>query len=176
MRFDIRHHTLYTYSIPVLLGPQTVRLRPRPDGGMREMAWNLKLAPEPQSRSDQLDAEGNLLKQVGHLTPVEQLESAYQELQEWQALRKEVEAGHAGAGKEKDLFLLELEMGNRPYAEMVARKDALTFSADEQEGPGGEVDPAHHTALWVGGFGHGARTVEHRGAGFHLTQSGHPLH
>ena len=61
MRFDIRHHTRYTYSIPVLLGPQTVRLRPRPDGGVRELAWDLKLDPEPQSRSDQLDAEGNLV-------------------------------------------------------------------------------------------------------------------
>ena len=64
MRFDIRHHTRYTYSIPVLLGPQTVRLRPRPDGGVRELAWDLKLDPEPQSRSDQLDAEGNLVTRL----------------------------------------------------------------------------------------------------------------
>lgn len=83
-----------------------------------------------------LDHEGNLLKQVGHVTPVEQLEAAFQELQVWQRLRAEVEAatrggGSAGADQEKRLFLLELAMGNRPYAEMVARRDRLTLSAEE---------------------------------------------
>jgi hypothetical protein len=69
-----------------------------------------------------LDHEGNLLRQVGHVTPVEQLEAAYQEL----------ETGTAGAEKEKQLFLLEATMGNRPYAEMLARKDRLTLSKDEE--------------------------------------------
>jgi len=43
MHFDIEHHTRYGYSAPVALGPQTVRLRPRPDGGVRELDWTLTL-------------------------------------------------------------------------------------------------------------------------------------
>lgn len=80
-----------------------------------------------------LDAEGNLLKQVGHVTPVAQLAGAYEDLQAWRALRAEVERGDAGEAKEKQLFLLELEMGNRPYAEMQQRLDRLSFTKDELE-------------------------------------------
>ena len=64
MRFDIEHHTRYSYSAPVALGPQTVRLRPRPDGGVRELDRSLSVDPSPQTRSDQLDAEGNLVTRL----------------------------------------------------------------------------------------------------------------
>jgi hypothetical protein len=37
MRFEVEHNTRYQYSAPVVLGPQTVRLRPRPDGGVHEL-------------------------------------------------------------------------------------------------------------------------------------------
>jgi transglutaminase-like putative cysteine protease len=64
MRFQIDHSTRYEYSSPVALGPQTVRLRPRPDGGMHELTWDLAVDPKPQTRSDQLDAEGNLVSRL----------------------------------------------------------------------------------------------------------------
>lgn len=64
MRFEIEHHTRYDYSAPVALGPQTVRLRPRPDGAVRELSWSLTLDPGPRARSDQLDAEGNLVTRL----------------------------------------------------------------------------------------------------------------
>ena len=64
MHFEIEHRTRYDYSSPVTLGPQTVRLRPRPDGAVRERHWSLTLDPEPQTRSDQLDAEGNLVSRL----------------------------------------------------------------------------------------------------------------
>jgi transglutaminase-like putative cysteine protease len=74
MRFEIEHSTRYQYSIPVALGPQTVRLRPRPDGGMRELAWTLTLDPKPQVRSDQLDAEGNLITRLWFVGETRHLE------------------------------------------------------------------------------------------------------
>lgn len=79
-----------------------------------------------------LDAEGNLLAQVGNVTPVADLESAWQRLQAWQALRAEVESKKAGADKELELFHLELGMGNRPFADMVARRDRLKIPASDQ--------------------------------------------
>lgn len=78
-----------------------------------------------------LDAEGTLLELVGHVTPVDQLEAAFQRLRHWQELRAAVSAGKADAAQEKELFLLELKMGNRPYAEMLQRRDRLTWSDDE---------------------------------------------
>lgn len=77
-----------------------------------------------------LDAEGNLLKQVGHVTPVDQLEKAHGVLMQWRALRAEVEKG-ADAARTKELFLLELTMGNRPFAEMQKRREALSLAPEE---------------------------------------------
>jgi transglutaminase-like putative cysteine protease len=74
MRFEIEHDTRYQYSAPVALGPQTVRLRPRPDGAVRELEWTLTLNPEPQVRSDQLDAEGNLVARLWFLGETRHLE------------------------------------------------------------------------------------------------------
>jgi hypothetical protein len=80
-----------------------------------------------------LDADGRLLQQVGHVTPVSELEAAFQQLQGWQALRQEIEKGGAGAAKEKELFLLELRMGNRPYDEMEQRRDRLSLGEQERK-------------------------------------------
>jgi len=60
MRFDVEHLTIYSYDEPVTLGPQTVRLRPRQDGGIRELGYSLLVDPAPVLRRDRLDAEGNL--------------------------------------------------------------------------------------------------------------------
>lgn len=78
-----------------------------------------------------LDADGSLLKQVGHVTPIEELEAAFVELQRWKALRDEVQKG-ADASRQKDLFLLELAMGNRPFAEMVERRKAFDLTGADR--------------------------------------------
>lgn len=78
-----------------------------------------------------LDADGNLLQQVGHVTPLAQLDESLQRLRAWQALRREVEQG-APIGKQKELFLLELGLGNRPFAEMQRRHDELLTADDER--------------------------------------------
>lgn len=78
-----------------------------------------------------LDADLRLLQQVGNVVTLDQCERALAELRRWQALRAEVEAGGAGAAKEKELFLLELRMGNRPFAEMTKRKETLTLTPGE---------------------------------------------
>lgn len=64
MRFEVEHLTTYRYSAPVSLGPQTVRLRPRPDGRFRGIGWSLLLDPAPALRAEALDAEGNLVTRL----------------------------------------------------------------------------------------------------------------
>lgn len=80
-----------------------------------------------------LDAEGNLLKQVGHETPVAELEKAYGELQTWTSLRAAVESGKATAKQEAELFRLELAMGNRSYAEMKARYASVKIPPGDKD-------------------------------------------
>lgn len=64
MRFDVEHLTSYRYSEAVALGPQTVRLRPRPDGSFREIGYSLLVDPPPAARAEALDAEGNLVTRL----------------------------------------------------------------------------------------------------------------
>lgn len=80
-----------------------------------------------------LDADGGVLQQVGNVVTLQQCESAYASLRHWQELRTAVERGDASAPRTKELFLLELKMGNRPFAEMVQRRDALQLGDDERK-------------------------------------------
>jgi transglutaminase-like putative cysteine protease len=64
MHFEVEHLTSYRYSEPVALGPQTLRLRPRPDGRMRELGFSLLVEPAPALRAEALDAEGNLVTRL----------------------------------------------------------------------------------------------------------------
>ncbi len=59
MRIEVEHETTYEYSEPVRLGPQTVRLRPRPGGPLREIGYRLEVAPAPSVRLECLDVAGN---------------------------------------------------------------------------------------------------------------------
>lgn len=78
-----------------------------------------------------LDAEGNLLQQVGGgEVGLDALERSWQKLQTWKTLRADVEAGKAERARE--LFLMEMAMGNRPYAEMVQRAQAMKLEGAEQ--------------------------------------------
>jgi hypothetical protein len=79
-----------------------------------------------------VDADGNLLHQVGgNGTAIADLERELQKLLGWKSLRAAVTSGKV-PDKERELFLLELGMGNRPYAEMVQRAGKLAFAGDEQ--------------------------------------------
>jgi transglutaminase-like putative cysteine protease len=73
MRFDVEHLTSYSYDEPVTLGPQTVRLRPRPDGGFRELGYSLLVDPAPVLRSELLDAAGNLVTRLWFEAPTRHL-------------------------------------------------------------------------------------------------------
>ena len=64
MRIDVEHLTTYSYSDPVTLAPQTVRLRPRPDGSFRELSYRLLVDPAPALRTEMLDAAGNLVTRL----------------------------------------------------------------------------------------------------------------
>lgn len=64
MIFNIRHKTNYRYSRPVLLGPQTLRFRPRSEPGQHLLEYHLKITPEPVGRSDYLDIENNPVTRV----------------------------------------------------------------------------------------------------------------
>jgi transglutaminase-like putative cysteine protease len=64
MRLEVEHLTTYHYSEPVVLGPHRVRLRPRPDGGMRELGYSLRVEPAPAHRLEYLDAAGNLVTRL----------------------------------------------------------------------------------------------------------------
>jgi transglutaminase-like putative cysteine protease len=59
MRLTVEHRTTYRYSGSVRLGPHTLRLRPRPQGSLRELEFSLRLEPAPVRRLDALDADGN---------------------------------------------------------------------------------------------------------------------
>ncbi|HYN78686.1 MAG TPA: transglutaminase family protein [Lamprocystis sp. (in: g-proteobacteria)] len=59
MRIEIAHATTYQYSEPVRLGPQTVRLRPRPGGALQEIGFLLAVDPAPSVRLECLDVIGN---------------------------------------------------------------------------------------------------------------------
>ena len=59
MQIEIEHETTYEFSAPVRLGHQTVRLRPRPGGAMREIGFVLDVDPAPSVRLECLDVIGN---------------------------------------------------------------------------------------------------------------------
>lgn len=78
-----------------------------------------------------LDAEGNLLLQVGHITPVEQLEEGWQRVQKWKELRAAVDGGDKS--KERELFLVELDMGVLTFDQANATFERLSFSDAKAE-------------------------------------------
>jgi len=83
-----------------------------------------------------LDAEGNLLKQVGHVTPVEELDAALQQLGQWQALRDRAADGDAAVTRQ--LFLMELDMKILDPVAARATADEL-FKGDERAQLEGEL-------------------------------------
>ena len=59
MRLEIRHETSYSYTAPVFLEPQTLRLRPRSDAGQRLESFRLQIDPAPDGTAEIVDIDGN---------------------------------------------------------------------------------------------------------------------
>ncbi|MCE2565685.1 transglutaminase family protein [Komagataeibacter sp. FNDCF1] len=57
------HHTRYRYDRPVHLGPQTIRLHPRP-GCPGVLSYAMEIAPSPHSCTWDYDASGNRVARV----------------------------------------------------------------------------------------------------------------
>lgn len=73
MRFRVRHLTSYSYSEPVRLGPQWLRLRPRAAPAAELLHFALDVDPAPAGRCESLDADGNLVTCVWFDAPTAQL-------------------------------------------------------------------------------------------------------
>jgi transglutaminase-like putative cysteine protease len=64
MRFQIEHIKRYTYSDPIFLEPQTIRMCPRSDWRQTCHEYSLALSPDPAGCARNLDAEGNQVEEV----------------------------------------------------------------------------------------------------------------
>lgn len=74
MRFNIHHHTRYSYSRPVQLGLHDLRFQPRDDGAQRVIEHRLDIHPLPHSVNPHIDLEGNRVDQVWFDTPSDHLD------------------------------------------------------------------------------------------------------
>jgi transglutaminase-like putative cysteine protease len=74
MIFKIRHRLSYRYASPAVLGPQTLRLRPRDDGGQRLLDQVLHISPQPSLRSACLDEHGNMVEHAWFVGATELME------------------------------------------------------------------------------------------------------
>jgi transglutaminase-like putative cysteine protease len=59
MRISITHSTTYTYAKLVLLAPHVIRLRPRCDGALWLVHFDIRIEPQPSALSQCFDLEGN---------------------------------------------------------------------------------------------------------------------
>ncbi len=64
MLFTIEHLTRYSYSVPVLLGPQVLRVRPRCDGAQRLVKFALDVDPQPVLQAEYQDLAGNTVTEL----------------------------------------------------------------------------------------------------------------
>jgi transglutaminase-like putative cysteine protease len=70
----LRHRTAYRYDRPVVLGPQTVRLRPAPHARTPVLSYALTILPEPHTRHWHQDPQGNFLARVSFPEPTARFE------------------------------------------------------------------------------------------------------
>src|SRR5262245_45125807 len=59
MLFHITHVTRYEYERRVLLDPHVLRVRPRTDGTLRLIRFELQVEPKPRGMPECLDLDGN---------------------------------------------------------------------------------------------------------------------
>jgi transglutaminase-like putative cysteine protease len=62
--WNVKHTTRYTYSAPVFLEPQSLRLTPSTDPDQKLVAFELTIDPTPIGRSENLDVAGNHVTRV----------------------------------------------------------------------------------------------------------------
>ncbi len=74
MRFEIEHHTIYQYSLPVTLLPQTLRLQPRGDGNQRLLNFECDIDPKPHLTTNFMDLEGNIVTRLWFEVPTDYLQ------------------------------------------------------------------------------------------------------
>ncbi len=73
MRFQIEHHTEYTYSDKVFLEPHYLQLYPQPRPYFKVERHDLTIDPIPTGKSERLDVENNLIGQCWFTEPVSAL-------------------------------------------------------------------------------------------------------
>ncbi len=73
MRISVVHSTLYRYGTPVLLEPQTFRLRPRSDATQRLVHYAIDIDPTPAGQSWCLDQDGNVVLNAWFHAPADRL-------------------------------------------------------------------------------------------------------
>lgn len=70
----LRHRTIYRYDQPVLVGPQTVRLRPAPHARTPVQSFALTVLPEPDTRHWHRDPQGNFVARLSFAQAAARLE------------------------------------------------------------------------------------------------------
>lgn len=85
MLIEVDHLTRYTYSNPVRLGTQTVRLKPRTDALQTLRNYEIRIQPASATTDESQDLEGNAVTFVYAAEPVSQFELATRLLVETRA-------------------------------------------------------------------------------------------
>lgn len=70
----LRHHTAYDYDRPVLVGPQTVRLRPAPRTRTPILSYALAILPEAHTLHWHHDPSGNFVARLFFPEPITRFE------------------------------------------------------------------------------------------------------